>query len=106
VTLPPPPPPLYPQWPPVQPKQRRWVWWEALAGLVAPAIAGLLLYEVVGFTSAVTGLIVATGATAITAGIQRRFTLMFAVLVGLVLFAVALVAVAFIALFTAVTAMG
>jgi hypothetical protein len=103
---PPPPPPLYPQWPPVQPKQRRFVWWEALVGLVAPAIVGLLLYEVVGFTNAVTCLIVAAAATAIVAGIKRRFTLMVAVLVGLVLFAVALVAVALIALFTAVTAMG
>jgi hypothetical protein len=107
VTIPPPPPPpLYPQWPPVEPKQRRFVWWEALAGLVAPAIVGILLYEAVGFTNAVTGLIVVTGATAIAAGIKRRFTLMVAVLVGLVLFAVALVAVALIALFTAVTAMG
>lgn len=103
---PPPPPPVYPQWPPVQQKQSRFVWWEALSGLFAPAIVGLVLYEAVGFTDAVTILIVATVAAAIAAGVRRRFTLMVAVLIGLVLFAVALVAVALVALFTAVTALG
>jgi hypothetical protein len=48
---PPPPPPLYPQWPPAPPKQRRFVWWEALIGLVAPAIGGLLLCEAVALVA-------------------------------------------------------
>lgn len=91
--LPPPPPwppapALYPPWPP--PRRRQFVWWEALAGVVAPFAASLVLFLAGGFGLAFYGVPLLLVAGLVVAGVQRRFTLLACLCAGAVLMVVAL----------------
>jgi hypothetical protein len=96
---------VYPPWPAPAPKRRRFVWWEALPGVVAPTLLGLLLWDTVGFGLALGAMLVLTVTVCVAAAVKGRWTLLVAVITGLILMVAGLVGVAAFSLFSASTAL-
>jgi hypothetical protein len=68
------------------------VWWEALAGLVAPFGASVVLYLIGGWAFAFYAVPLLMLVALVVAGVQRRFTLLASLFVGAGLMVVALLA--------------